>query len=303
MPAKLSTLENALLFRYFGTDRLYTDHDGRRVIVDVEGFGIMRLVAAESPVLSVRWEGEPQEFTSDFTNGSIVLAIGSGDICVQVIKGRTEPAQGGSIRASGNYYGCGWVIGASSEFIVDDRHDFAPPPSEQFPVPFFRSIKGHGNWSIIPDASVTCGLVDSFSVHDDEALKARGFNVQNISRISTLESEFADGTKFTHPVASHLNACEFTAFIPADNEGLVIRKTYDRFHGRQRARVFVDGSFAGWWYEPGEDRVRRWHVSDFGIAAELTEGKSEVRIVVDPPAGVALWSIAKYDLFALRPAL
>ncbi len=301
MSSVLSTLENALLFRYSGEERLYTDHHGRRVIVDVEGFGTMRLVSADSPVLTVRWEEEPQEFVPDFANGSIVLAIGSGEVSVQVLKGRNEPIAGGSLRYSGNYFGSGWVIDATEEFVVDDRHHAAPMPSEQFPVAFFRSVKGCGKWSIVPAPSVRCELVDYLAIDDDNGLKAHAFKVQNISAVAVLDSEFGDGTKLSWPVASHLNAASFSVSIPPDNHGLILRKTYDRFHGRQRARVFIDGVFAGWWYEPGEDRRRRWHVSDFGIESCLTHGKSHIQITVEPPAGVALWSISFYEIFALRP--
>ena len=303
MPAKLSTLENALQFRYFGNDRLYTDHEGRRAIVDVEGFGIMRIVTADPPILTVRWGGEPEAFCPEFQNGAIVLANQPGEVWMQVLKGRSTVVNGGSIRAAGNFFGSGWVISASREFVVDDRRELAPAPSEEFPVPFFRSIRGSGSWSIVPDASVKCHLIDSFSIADESALKGRGFRVQNISAITQLDSAFPDGTPWSSTVASHLNAATFTLEIPADNDGLILRKTYDRFHGRQRARVMIDGALAGWWYEPGEDRERRWHVSDFGIPLALTQGKSTIQVTIDPPAGVALWSVSQIDVFALRSIL
>ena len=303
MSANLSTIENALQFRYFGNDHLYTDHEGRRVIADVEGFGIMRLVTADLPVLTVRSEVESAMFSPEFDNGAIVLAIGSGEVWVDVIVGRTTLIEGGSIRAEGHFWGCGWIIGASSDFSVDDRMQTAPSPSPQFPIPFFRSVKGTGKWSIIPAPSVRCELVDGISIADEAALKLRGFRVQNISALRELKSEFADGTVRTAPVASHLNAAVFNVSVPADNLGIIIRKIFDRFHGRQRARVFVDGEFAGWWYEPGEDRTCRWRISDFGVDKALTRGKDRLQITIDPPAGVALWSVSDYQIYALRPIL
>jgi len=301
MSAKLSTQENAYQFRFFEEDRLYTDHEGRRVIVDVEGSGIMRLVASDPPVLTVRSDSEDLKFVPPFSDGAIVLAIGSGEVNVQVSKGRTEPVEGGSIRFKGNFYGCGWVVAASDRFTVDDRHELAPMPTDHFPIPFFRHVKGLGTWSIIPAPSLICTLSDSFSIGDEEDLKAREFKVQNLSAVSHLDSEFSDGAPLVASVASHLNAATFRVAIPADNVGVILRKTYDRFHGRQRARVFVDGVFAGWWFEAGEDRKRRWHISDFGVEAALTDGKSTVEITIDPPAGVALWSVSRYEVFALRP--
>ena len=87
--------------------------------------------------------------------------------------------------------------------------------------------------------------------------------------------------------------------IITENKGLILRKRFDRFHGRQRARVFVDGQFAGWWYEAGENRIHRWGVTDFGIDGRFTKGKDSVLITIEPPAGVPLWSVSRLDLFAL----
>lgn len=300
MPAKLSTLENALLFRFLGDDRLYTDHDGKRVILDVEGSGTLRLIAADSPVLTIRGGVDDAEFVPNFVNGAIVLAIGPGDVAVQVLKGRSEHLSELPFEVTGDHFGCGWVVGASSRFFVDGKHEPAPNPSSDFPVAFFRSVTGDGTWSIVPEASLICEHVDSFSIGDRPALEARQFTVQNISAISALDSLFHDGTRLSRPVACHLNAATFSVEVPEHNEGLIIRKTYDRFHGRQRARVFVDDAFAGWWYEAGEHRTHRWHQSDFGIGAEWTKGKSRVKLTIDPPAGVALWSVSSYDIYALR---
>lgn len=300
MSAEISTLENASLFRYLGTDRLYTDHQGRRVVVDVEGSGIARLITCDPSVSLIRSGPEGPEFAKVFANGLIVLAEGSGEVSVQILKGRNEPVDGVTIEVCGFFKGCGWVVGAEAGFSVDERHEPAPPASNEFPVPFFRGVSGLGQLTVALAPDRVCVRSDGLSIADEAALKSHDFKVQNMSRISTLDSCFSDGTPMTASIASHLNAASFTMATPPDNDGLILRKTYDRFHGRQRARVFVDGQFAGWWYEPGEDRGSRWHVSDFGVGAALTAGKSLVRITVEPPAGVPLWSVSTVELFALR---
>jgi hypothetical protein len=299
MHSKLSTIESALQFRYFGDDRLYTDHEGRRVIVDVEGFGVMRLVHAVPPVLFIRSENIYSEFASEFENGSIVLANGSGEVFVQVLLGRNGNISGEVIEVDGDFEGSGWVLHSSNEFSIDDHHDFAPQPSEEFPVPFFRKVSGGGVRRIIAARGQKCILIYAFDIDDVSALKQCNFKVQNISKFRELQSTFPDESERTGTVASHLNAASFTVLIPVDNDGLILRKTYDRFHGRQRARVHVDGTFVGWWFDGGEDRQHRWHVIDFGIPSALTAGKSAVEITVDPPAGVALWSVSRIEVFAL----
>ena len=300
MSSTLTTQESALQFHFYGNDRLYTDHHGRRVVADVEGSGTMHLLNAGPGVLSIRCDEQPTRFTSQFSNGSLVFALGPGDVSILVSKGRSDLVVGTPVECEGKYQGAGWVVEACHPFKIDERAEFSPCPTKDFAVPFFREVDCPFPYYVILDSSSICERVDAISIADAEGLRSRNFKVQNMSAISELESEFPDGTPFKGLVASHLNAASFSLSIPEDNKGLILRKLYDRFHGRQRARVLVDGIFAGWWYEPGECRQQRWHFSEFGIAEGLTRAKSEIRLTIDPPAGVALWSVSCLEVFALR---
>jgi len=271
------------------------------VIVDVEGAGYLNVLTAVPPLMHVRGEETLLRFEASFENGSIVLALDEGDVDVQVVLGRTCPVEGDAFLTCGEFNGSGWIISASESLVVDERHEDAPKPSQGFAIPFFRSVRSRGSVGIVSVPTITCERVDFFSIDDEVALKSRGFKVQNLSAVFSLESCFADKTTHVGPVASHLNAASFWCLIPEGNIGLSLRKTYDRFHGRQRARVFVDQEFAGWWYEPSEDRTNRWHISDFGIDSNLTKGKSRILITIEPPAGVPLWSVSSLEVFALRP--
>ena len=272
------------------------------MIVDVEGSGEMRLLHAEPNVLTVR-EGEPPKlFSVEFADGSIVLANGPGLVNIQV--GQPSFADLGglsTLNVALPYTGCGWVVQGPSDLIVDDRHEFAPLASYETPVPFFTSLAGSGKATIVVDALQQCRLVEAFDIWDKPNLARLRFKVQSMSSVVELDSTFADGERRKAGVACHLNAAQFDAAIPPENHGLRLRKIYDRFHGRQRARVMVDGQFVGWWFEGGEDRKNRWHVSDFGIPAEITQRLESVRITIDPPAGVALWSVSRMEIFALLP--
>jgi hypothetical protein len=147
---------------------------------------------------------------------------------------------------------------------------------------------------------LSCELIDEFGIEDDEALGKRAFKVQNMSAVFELSSRFADGTTLVAPIASHLNAAEWRTALPNGATGLILRRTYDQFHGRQRARVFVDGRLTGWWYDAQEDRGARWAVSDYGVSSEHLEAKSEVTIAIEPPAGSPLWSVSRVEVYALQ---
>jgi len=90
-------------------------------------------------------------------------------------------------------------------------------------------------------------------------------------------------------------------FLPASStaiSGLVLRRLYDSFHGRQRARVMVDGKFQAWWYDPRQDRASRWRWSQVGLDVPLVKNQV-VSVVIDPPTGTALWTASRYEVLAL----
>ncbi|MDR3687851.1 MAG: hypothetical protein P4L46_00630 [Fimbriimonas sp.] len=299
MSPTLSSSENAVQLLYLGNDCLYRDHRGHRVILDIEGLGEITCLTSDCRLLVTRGDAASSESEGPFDNGCTVVALEAGLVSVNAVIGRSTPISGDIILTTDGFDGSGWVISASDAFWVDDRKEAAPRPSPGFAVPFFRRVEGGGDLSIIPNCEFDCVLADTLRIDDEEGLSRHWFSAQNMSAVFTLESSFANGASRTGYIASHLNAASFRTTIPDRNAGLILRKMYDRFHGRQRARVFVEGEFAGWWYEPSENRACRWHTSDFGVERRLTEGRSEVTITIEPPAGVPLWSVSEYQIFAL----
>lgn len=295
----ISSLSEVRRFRFDGSRCLYLDPNGRRVVADAEGPGECRVDFAEAPLLFLRDEKETDAFPRSFENSLSVLAIGPGEVQITLAQG-PPPMPIGQIESE-EYEGAGWVLSCEGPLWIDDRHEEAPSPGgsegPNLMVPFFRRAKG--DRLLLSPARVRCERVDAWRIDDLAGLKARGWQVQNVSKIVPLESAFSDGTGHFAPVASHLNAATWRCRLPADNLGIRLRKTYDRFHGRQRARVFIDDEFAGWWYEPVENRDRRWGVTEFGIAPALTHGKKEIQITIDPPAGSPLWSVSEFEVFAL----
>lgn len=264
-------------------------------MADTEGSGGCRLEYAEAPLLVLRDEERTESFPSSFENSLTVLGLGPGFVRTSIFRGLSV-GYWPTYQRDG-FDGAGWVTACEGPLWIDDRFEEAPSPTEFLAIPFFRSARGE-RMRLSP-APVRVTRVDSWRIDDVAGLKARGWQVQNVSKVVTLESAFPDGTSHSAPVACHLNAASWRCPIPPDNLGIRLRKTYDRFHGRQRVRVFIDGEFAGWWYEPIEDRHQRWAVAEYGIPETLTRGKSSVQITIDPPAGSPLWSVSDFEVFAL----
>lgn len=290
----ITSLDRAMRFAFREGERLYRDHLGRRVVADVEGAGFAWIEQADSPLLLVREDGPGGAFPVRFEDGLLVLAEGEGAVSIAVRQGTGAPERTAVIECE-TFEGCGWLIHAERA-VVDARP--APLPTEELPIPVFMGARGEG-LRVVPECEIHCVVADRFTMDDAAALHARGWRVQNVSKPVRLLSSDERNEPSEGVAVSHLNAASWTSPIPKANRGVILRKRYDRFHGRQRARVFIDGELAGWWYAPEEDRRARWAWSSFGIAPELTAGKSSIEITIDPPASAPLWSVAEIEVWAL----
>lgn len=295
MPPVLDPRSFCRRFRFSGTDCLYRDHYGRRVLAEAEGSGRYRVLSSEMPILVEVDEVLGGSESGSFGSSIVVLSQEEG-ACDVVLANTPESITGTGFE--GRISGCGWLLASQGPVVVDGLRRLCGPPVPGFPIPFFESVVADGRLEVVLSGG-HCELIDRFSIGDAAALKEREFRVQNISKVSVLDSAFEDGTLLSAPVASHLNVAVWRVAIPASNAGLILRKTYDAFHGRQRARVFVDGVLAGWWYEPEQNRGHRWRVGQFGIGRELVDGRASVEIAIDPPAGAPLWSVGEIELLAL----
>lgn len=276
-----------------GDECLYRDHHGRRVLADAEGSGEVAVKGSRFTVLTPTQEIEGSgEARLAFNEGILVVFDGSGRVQVEVQKDaapHTEPVE----EVTGLAEGCGWFWPGSGCYADGSHGAYLPGVA----YPFFRSVAGPA--SVLREDSVKCVVADAFDVSDEPALKERGWTVKNASELYGLDSTFPDGFPHTAEHLSHLNTAQWTSSIPGPNTGIRLRKLYDRFHGRQRARVMIDGRFAGWWYEPEEDRRHRWAWSEFGVDPTFTEGKSSVEITIDPPPASPLWDVSRYEVWAL----
>ena len=96
----------------------------------------------------------------------------------------------------------------------------------------------------------------------------------------------------------------FTVPITTNCIGLLIRRRMDQGAGIQMAQVFVDGVYAGTWYDPdGSFSLvnNRWVDSEFMVASNLVTGKSEVRISIVPSSVAKPWNEFCYWVYGISP--
>ena len=190
---------------------------------------------------------------------------------------------------------------------IDGRTTVAQNPTGTFreyfrltsPNPHQATITVNLDHNLNPESKTT--LIDRFAIDDLQALEERNWQVQNISERRRLTSTFPNGTSMTAAKASHLNRASWTITTPKNHKGLVLRKVFDRFHGRQRARVLINDQPVGWWSDPWQNRIHRWAVFNFFIDPTHVPKDAEFKVTIDPPAGVPLWDVASYEVHAVLP--
>lgn len=112
----------------------------------------------------------------------------------------------------------------------------------------------------------------------------------------------ATGTSLT-------GAASFTMQLDPHNAGAFLRRTFDDCVANQRAQVYLDGKFAGTWYDAGsyngigvDGHQRCWRDEDFPLPASLIAGKSsvQVRIVFTPTTNPpdSAWTAVRYTMYS-----
>ncbi len=104
-------------------------------------------------------------------------------------------------------------------------------------------------------------------------------------------------------------ASNFTMQLDPRNAGAFLRRTFDDCVANQRANIYLDGRFAGTWYDAGvsngagvDGHRRCWRDEDFPLPAALTTGKSSVnvRIVYLPTTNPRnnAWTAFRYSMYS-----
>ncbi|MCU0315458.1 MAG: hypothetical protein MUC92_02570 [Fimbriimonadaceae bacterium] len=284
-------------FQCSGNDCLYRDHEGRRVVADIEGSGEFRVDCSNESQVTVFCDESLSHLLHGSFSQSLVVATTGQD---PVVTTTGHPWEESGETKRDVHEGSGGVIAADGSplFIDGDSRPLYWVPG-QFPVPVWREVRG-GVFDFVSAPFFEQGI-DQWTIEDVSQEKDRAWKVQSLSQIVSLKSTFQDGSEWTAPCASHLNDASWNVTLPPHAIALRLEKLYDQFHGRQRVRVLLDGEAVGVWYQPEEDRLHRWGRSSYVQRLLPSFHPRTVRISLSPPAGVPLWSVAKMKVSVLLP--
>lgn len=280
-----------LSFDFAAGDCLYKNHRGHRVLTDVEGRGSIRIFLPDhESLVNVEIDGSLVPFgMGEFRFERFVTVSSSeeGAFRSSVLVGAAGPFGSELLRSCE----CsGWLTGGSA--VLDGV--LTTVGGMEYPAPFFFSCDPLAGASGVFGPPYVASLLASASCRDLVGLAELGFVVQNQSKVNEVVP--AVGDPFS--VVYQLNRSSFTVEVPPGTVGIRLVRVGDGFHGRQRARVFCNGKFVGWWYEPVQNRVARRQETSFSF--ELPVGCSgPVELVLDPPAGAPLWSFSSLEIWGL----
>ncbi len=185
------------------------------------------------------------------------------------------------------------------------------------PIPFFFSIDAriqHGGRSdIISDyrslafaylqKSPRLRQTDGIDVGSPASEKAHGYRTSRKAPSFALEA-LPEGERSEILLRDTGRVHEageitFQAAVDPRNEGVRLRRRIDQKISRQKALVYVDGKYAGCWYDAYQNEALRWHDSDFEISPAFTRGKGslDIRLVVARDGGEGPFSDFKYEVF------
>jgi len=186
------------------------------------------------------------------------------------------------------------------------------------PIPFFASIDARiqhgGDSDIISDyrslafaylqRSPRLRPTDRIDVGNPASEKVHGYRTSKRGPAFALAA-FPEGEHsevLMRDTGRVLEAGEITfqASVDPRNRGIRLRRRIDQKISRQKALVYVDGKYAGCWYDAYQNEDLRWHDSDFEISQEFTRGKAslDIRLVVTRDGGEGPFSDFGYEVFS-----
>ena len=192
---------------------------------------------------------------------------------------------------------------AAYRFFFQDAVDFRT---------HIRTSKEHGDPNVSNEEDWTLAyyylnsepsavLTDSIDVGKLSSETAHFFSVDSLLWSGSLTSTFEgiyNNVSITDSGKSNRGNCGFTVAIRPSNRGVILRRMFKQTDSIQQAAVFVDSSPADW-YHAGSNGVHEWREDEFMVPPSLTNGKSQLSLVLSHTPGTPDWNAFKYTVFSL----
>lgn len=188
------------------------------------------------------------------------------------------------------------------------------------PIPFYTSLQAriqHGGLSHILSnyRSISFSYIrrepalvqtDFLDVGNPASEKSHAYQGTGAGPVTRLEAH-PEGEYFATTVTEtgryhEGGSITFEAAVDPANNGVRMRRRIDQSHRGQKAKVYVDGDYAGTWYRGYENPHLRWYDSDLDIHGDFTRGKTRLRIklILDSDPTAAAFSDFSYWVYCFK---
>jgi len=169
------------------------------------------------------------------------------------------------------------------------------------PIPFYSSINAriqHGGLSHIRSnyrSLAFCYLnkramtrqTDFIDIGSEASEKAHGYQASQSGSVVSVEA-YPEGENFETSSKDDgryhgKGEITFRVLVDPGNQGVRLRRRIDQSIPQQRAKVYIDGQYAGCWYYGYQNEFLRWFDLDFEIHPDFTRGKNslDVKLVIE----------------------
>lgn len=145
------------------------------------------------------------------------------------------------------------------------------------------------------------GLVETDRVVIGDAASEAAHGLVAVGREDVALSSSFRGDDSSVPYAAAGMTATVTRFevaVDPGNVGVRLRRVTDLGVGGQRARVFVDGVFAGVWGTSEVNGVLRWGDGEMELPAAVTAGRGRIAVEMDATAAAVPWQAFEYGVFS-----
>lgn len=165
------------------------------------------------------------------------------------------------------------------------------------PIPFYSSMDAqiqHGGENSIESEYASLAYfylkrkpkmvqTDYLDIANDFSMKIHAYKVEGQQQSRKLIAKYegneyltyVEDRGFYHSTGTIIS---FEVAIDPENNGIRLRRRSDQSVGQQQAEVYIDGKYAGKWYDPQSNDVLRWYDSEFDMSSGLTKGKNSVKV-------------------------
>jgi hypothetical protein len=188
-------------------------------------------------------------------------------------------------------------IAFNSHITVDWEHGGV----DQSTGPYSASMMWYGTprRTAVQTDQVSIGSKKSSTAHDYDSPG------QTLFKLTAAYEYQPHLPLITGTVAETRSSASFVVHLAKDNVGAFLRRTFDSCVAGQRAAVFVDGQYAGTWFDQGgsngvgyDGHLRCWRDEDFPLPAALTAGKASVTITMRYSGSGSRWTAASYRMYS-----